>query len=245
MSKSSRSTSRSKSRTASTKSRSSSRTRSESPASSSSLDVSDDPDDIFESGYWARARATRRKAAPATIASGAPWVKNGNDYGPARAAITDLAVWALDLAERQVSDDPADCKRIRNVRRAIVGSTTRAPSAGDVMFTAELLARVFDHDLNLDLADQLAIFEQLELSTDFLPLWSTAPRATTPLHGRTPTRLPTPTRAESPTCTVRIRLDAVPKVRIDARTPPPLRYCEECGRIHESGDHVQQYRNAA
>jgi hypothetical protein len=172
-------------------------------------------------------------------------VKNGIDYGPARAAIKDLADWALGLAEREVSDDPTDLKRIRNVRRAIDGRATREPSTGDVMFTAQVLARVFDRDLGLGLADQLAIFEQLELSTDFLPLESPAPHAPTPLHGVIPTRVPTPTRGEPRIATVRIRLEPLPVMRSDARTPPPLRYCEDCGRIHELGDHIHLHRNAA
>jgi hypothetical protein len=214
----------------------------------------DEPDPTHElddagSDTWdafaARGRATRRKADPATIATGAPWVKNGIDYGPARAAFKDLAVWALDLAEREVADEPADKRRIRNVRRSLLGSASREPSARDVMFTAQTLARVLDRDLALGLADQLAIFEQLDLSTDVLPLWLPTPRASTPLEGRTPTRIPTPARADPPpTTTIRIRLETVPTVQIDAPTPPPLRFCDECGVVHELGDHVR-YRNAA
>jgi hypothetical protein len=206
--------------------------------------LSDEADDAL-SNMYARGRATRRKPDPTIAASGAPWVKNGIDYGPARAAINDLADWALGLAEREVSDDPADLKRIRNVRRAFDGRATREPSTRDVMFTAQVLARVFDRDLSLGLADQLAIFEELELSTDFLPLESSAPRAATPLHGRIPTRIPTPTRTEPPVATVRIRIEPLPATRIESRTPPPLRYCEDCGRIHELGDHVHLHRNAA
>ena len=236
MPKSSRTSSRSSSR--STKPRASSRAPSKSSASRPSVEMFDD---AFEADMYARGRATRRKADPTTVASGAPWVKNGIDYGPARAAIKDLADWALGLAEREVSDDPADLKRIRNVRRAIDGRATREPSTGDVMFTAQVLARVFDRDLGLGLADQLAIFEQLELSTDFLPLECPAPHAPTPLHGV----IPTPTRSEPPMVTVRIRLEPLPVMRSDARTPPPLRYCEDCGRIHELGDHIHLHRNAA
>lgn len=212
------------------------------------------PDPIHEaddssSDTWnvfaARGRATKRKADPATVATGAPWVKNGIDYGPARAAFKDLAVWALDLAEREVADEPADKRRIRNVRRSLLGTASREASARDVMFTAQVLARVLDRDLALGLADQLAIFEQLDLSTDVLPLWLPRPRASTPLEGRTPMRIPTPARAEPPpTTTIRIRLETVPTVQIDAPTPPPLRFCDECGVVHELGDHVR-YRNAA
>lgn len=241
MSKVSRSSSRSSSRSTNNI-RSSSREPSNAHSSDESLD---DFDDTFKPDMYARGRATRRKADPKATASGAPWVKNGIDYGPAGAAIKDLAAWALDLAEREVDEDPSDLKRIRNVRRALLGRSSREPSSRDVMFVAELLARVFDRDLGLGLADQLAIFEQLELSTAFLPLELPTPRAPTPLHGRIPTRIPSPTSAEPTTATVRIRLEPVPVVRIDARTPPPLRYCDDCGRIHEPGDHVHLYRNAA
>jgi len=195
--------------------------------------------------FAARGRATKRKADPATAATGAPWVKNGIDYGPARAAFKDLAVWALDLAEREVADVPADKRRICNVRRSLLGTSSREPSARDVMFTAQILARVFDRDLGLGLADQLAIFEQLELSTDVLPLWSPTPRAPTPLDGCTPTRIPTPERAEPPNATVRIRFEVMPTPRVGASTPPPLRFCDECGYVHEPGAHVGHYRNAA
>lgn len=245
MSKSSRSSSRSSPRSTNntrSSSREASKTAHASPPPHESID---DFDDTFKPDMYARGRATRRKADPKTTASGAPWVKNGVDYGPARAAIQDLAAWALDLAEREVDEDPSDLKRIRNVRRALLGRSSREPSTRDLMFVAELLARVFDRDLGLGLADQLAIFEQLDLSTAFLPLEMPTPRAPTPLHGRIPTRIPAPTSAEPPTATVRIRLEPVPIVRIDARTPPPLRYCDDCGRIHELGDHVHLYRNAA
>jgi len=205
----------------------------------------DDSSSDTRNVFAARGRATKRKADPATVATGAPWVKNGIDYGPARAAFKDLAAWALDLVDREVADDRADKRRVRNVRRALLGTASREPSARDVMFTAQVLARVLDRDLALGLADQLAIFEQLDLSTDVLPLWSPTPRASTPLDGRTPTRIPTPAHAEPPpTTTVRIRLETVPTVQIDAPTPPPLRFCDECGFVHELGDHVR-YRNAA
>ena len=211
---------------------------------SESIGELDDCGDDTWDAFAARGHATMKTANPATVAARAPWVKGGVDYGPARAAFKDLAVWALDLAERDVADVLADRKRIRNVRGAILGNTSREPSTRDVMFTAQVLARVFDRDLGLGLSDQLAIFEELDLSTDVLPLWLSTPRAPTPLEGRAPTRIPTPAHTEPVTTTVQIRFETVSAARIGASPPPPLRFCDECGYLHEPGEHVH-YRNAA
>lgn len=219
------------------------------PTSPESVDPDTDLDafeiDLLDS-FAARGRATKKKAKHATIAAGAPWVKRGIDYGPARAAFKDLATWALDLAEREVADVAADRRHVRSVRRAVLGVSDREPSATDVMVTAEVLARVLDRDLGLDLSDQLAIFDQLELSSDFLPMWLPAPRASTPLDGRTPLRSPAPAKNERPTPTVRLRIELGATAPSTARTPLPLRFCEDCGYVHEPDDHVRHgYRNAA
>lgn len=193
---------------------------------------SSDPDgeaDAVVNDMWLAARATKKKAKPEAVAARVPWVKRGIDYGAARAGFKDLATWALDLVEHEVADVPADCKRVRNVRRAILGTSGRAPSAADARFTAEILARVLDRDLDLDLGDQLAIFEQLELPIEFLAMWSPAPRASTPLDGRAPSRIPPVSEPPSST----------------PPAPPPLRFCDDCACVHEPGDHLRHYRIAA
>jgi hypothetical protein len=212
----------------------------------------------------ARGRATKKKAAPATIAAGAPWVEDGIDYGPARAAVEDLVGWVLDLAEREVDGDPADIKRIRKVRRSFHNGLDGRVPVDDLIFVGQILARVFDRDLGLGLADQLAIFEKLELDTDVLPLWAPMPRrqSSTSVSGLTPTRVPTQPAARTSMPTVRIRFEGPASPRVPApsaipccragtaptpnrKAPPPLRFCDDCGYVHEPGDHVFQRRNAA
>lgn len=112
----------------------------------------------------AEARATKAKA---------PWIHDGIDYGPAAAAARDLAAWALDIAERDVGDWPEARTRVRNTRRFLLarlaGKDRHAP-VEDVVFTASLLARIFDDDLHLELGDALEIFEALELPSDIVPV---------------------------------------------------------------------------
>jgi len=213
----------------------------------------------------ARGRATKKKAASATVAAGAPWVEDGIDYGPARAAVEDLVGWALELAEREVDGDPADIKRIRKVRRSFVNGFDGRVPVDDLIFVGQILARVFDRDLGLGLADQLAIFEKLDLDLDALPLWAPMSHrpSSTPLRGLTPTRVPAPAPVErAPMPTVRIRFEGPSSPRVPAaptipccragstptpshKAPPPLRFCDDCGYVHEPGDHVFQRRNAA
>jgi hypothetical protein len=185
------------------------------------------------SGSSRSARSSKKKASPAVVAARAPWIRNGIDYGPARAAILDLATWALDIAERAVADWPAGRAHVRNTRRLvearIAGKRPRGASIDDVMFTARLLARFFDDDLGLDLSDALTIFDILDLPIEVVPVSSYAPRPT-----RTATSvLHTLTRNTAP---------IAPAAR--ATVPPPLRFCDECGYVHEPREHVR-HRNAA
>jgi len=174
-------------------------------------------------------RPSKKKAAPAVAAARAPWIKNGIDYGPARAAIGELASWALDLAERAVADWPTGRAHVRNTRRFVEARIDdkhpRGASMDDVMFTARLLARIFDEDLGLGLSDALTIFDTLDLPLEVVPCYaSCAPRSTpSVLHALT-------------------RAAAAPT--LPARVPPLLRLCDECGYVHEPGDHVR-HRNAA
>ena len=161
-----------------------------------------------------RSGRAKKKAGSALAASKAPWLDGDIDYGPAAAAARDLATWALDVAERDVGDWPEARKRIRNTRRfvlaRIAGKDRRMP-VEDLIFTASLLARIFDDDLDLDVADAFEIFGALELPTDVVPV--RAPTRTQPMSAR-------------------------------SFVPPQLRLCDECGHVHELGQHFG-YRNAA
>lgn len=161
-----------------------------------------------------RSRLAKKKAAAKLAASKAPWIDGDIDYGPAAAAARDLAVWALDVAERDVGDWPEAKKRIRNTRRFLLarlsGKERRMPIE-DLTFTASLLARIFDDDLELDMGDAFEIFGALDLPTDVVPV-----------------RAPTRAQPLSPRSFV----------------PSPLRFCIECGLVHELEHHLG-YRNAA
>lgn len=173
---------------------------------------------------FSRSRRSSKKKTPAIVAAAQPpWIDEGIDYGPANAAARDLATWALTLAERDVEDWPAARKRVRNARRFVLarlaGKDRRMPME-DVIFTASLLARIFDEDLDLGLADSLSIFDTLDLPTDIIPV--PPPRPKSPAAGARP---------------------AARGLRI-AHIPPQLRLCDECGYVHEPGLHIG-YRNAA
>lgn len=178
---------------------------------------------------------TQRAASPALASSGAPWVRNGIDYGPARAALSELARWALDIAARNVEDWPWALARVENTRGAISGHFTglssREASTEDIVFTAQLLARIFDDDLGLDLSDALVILEALDLPVDALPLADRGRRA----------RCGTCPMSSGPAAPV---APIVPMRPFKTPPPPPLRLCDDCGYVHEPGEHVR-YRNAA
>jgi hypothetical protein len=161
-------------------------------------------------------RRSKQESNPLVDISKAPWMADGIDFGPATAAVRDLATWALDIAERDVDDWPAARGRVRNTRRFVLaklaGKTRHAP-VEDMVFTASLLARIFDADLGLDISDAFEILASLELPLDDVPVAK-------------------PTRAKpSPNPARR-------------HVPPPLRLCDECGVVHELGQHLG-YRNAA
>lgn len=176
----------------------------------------------------------RKKASPAVAAARAPWIVDGIDYGPARAAVRDLANWALNIAERAVDDWPAGQVHVRNTRRFVTArledKQPRRVSIDDVLFTADLLARIFDEDLGLGLSDALTILDSLELPLDAVPM----PR-------RAPTAVPL-TSMRSLGATLHTLAKAMPTSNV----PPvaPLRFCDECGYLHEDSEHVR-HRNAA
>ncbi len=185
------------------------------------------------SGSSRSARSSKKKAAPAIAAARAPWIRNGIDYGPARAAIHELATWALDIAAGAVCDWPTGRAHVRNTRRfveaRIAGKSTSRASIDDVMFTAHLLARIFDDELGLDVSDALTIFDILELPLDVVPI---------------PRRAPRPARVPMGVLHTLLRTAAPIAPATRALTPPPLRFCDDCGYVHEPGDHVR-HRNAA
>jgi hypothetical protein len=167
-----------------------------------------------------RSRSSSRSVRSSKKPRNTPWLDDDIDYGPANAAAHDLATWALDIAERDVDDWPAARTRVRNARRWVLarlaGKDRRMPIE-DVIFTASLLARIFDDDLDLDLADSISIFDALELPTDVIPV--------PPPKRATAARTPRPSQRA-------------------VLVPPPLRLCDECGYVHEPGAHLG-YRNAA
>jgi hypothetical protein len=110
----------------------------------------------------------------------------------------------------------------------IEGKKPRRVSVDDIWFTAELLARIFDEDLGLGLSDALTILETLELPIDPVAMPRRAPRR--------PMLVP-----------LRAALQTLAKTATPAPTVhrvAPLRFCDECGYVHEQSDHVR-HRNAA
>lgn len=180
-------------------------------------------------------RSKRKKTSPSVTTERTLSNRSGIDYGPARAAISDLANWAFDLAERDVEDWPVAKKRVKNVRRSILAElankSARRASLEDLMFTASLIARVLDADLGLDVAEALAVLDYLALPTEELPF------------PRPPTR-PARALAVLPTRIAPAPASRVRTPTVQLRTPPPLRFCDDCGYVHEPGDHIG-YRNAA
>lgn len=184
---------------------------------------------------------THRAASSALASSGAPWVRNGIDYGPARAALSELALWALDIAAHNVEDWPWARTRVENTRSAILGhftgTSSREASVEDIVFTAQLLARIFEDDLGLDLSDALVILEALDLPVDVLPLGDRGRRA----RGGACSMSSAPAAPAAPIAPIAPMRRFKP---MRTPPPPPLRLCDECGYIHEPGEHVR-YRNAA
>jgi hypothetical protein len=181
-------------------------------------------------------RSNKKKSSPSNTSASTPSSRSAVDYAPARAAISDLANWAFDLAERDVEDWPVARQRVKNVRRSIMAELgrTRAPRASleDLMFTASLIARILDADLGLDLGEALAVLEYLDLPAEDLPL------------SRPPTRPSRSALAVVPTRVAPVHASRVRMPTVQLRTPPPLRFCDDCGYVHEPGDHIG-YRNAA
>jgi hypothetical protein len=117
-------------------------------------------------------KAGKRATVPAAAS-------DGIDYGPVIAAVNDLVAWAFDLAERDVVGWPEGRRRVRAARRFILarlrGKRPRGVPFEDVLFTAGLMARIFEADLRLPMSDMVAILDRLGFPTEVVPLMPRAP----------------------------------------------------------------------
>lgn len=117
---------------------------------------------------------TTTKRATAKPVPPRPWIVDGVDYGPAVAAIGDLATWAFDLAAADVEDWPEGIRRIRSARRYVMsrieGKRQRSAPIEDVLFAAGLLARIFEAELSLGMSDMVGILDDLGLPSEVVPL---------------------------------------------------------------------------
>ncbi len=176
-----------------------------------------------------RRRSARNQAATVPDSSeerpsfpARPWVHGGIDYGPAISAVHDLAAWAFDVAELAVADWPEGQRRMRTTRRfvraSLRGKRARRVSFEDVVFTAGLLARIFEADIGLGMSDVVAILDEFGLPTEMVPLAPRAQHAT-----RVPIRPVVPLR---------------PRPAGASALPEPTEPCDECGSF-------PRFRNAA
>jgi hypothetical protein len=89
-------------------------------------------------------------------------------------AAHDIAAWALELAARDVADWPEGERRVRNARKFVLayvrGKEPRSFPTEDIEFTARLLARIFDDELRIGVANIIQILDDLGLPTDEVPL---------------------------------------------------------------------------
>ena len=184
-----------------------------------------------------RGRGTR-KAAPERDAGTAPRVGDPIDYGPARAAVRALATWAFDLAARDLTGDPGGLRRVENARQLVLAQlddkpAPRGTSLADVQFATVRIARLVDRDLQLGIGGHLDLIEMLEhRASDLIPdalavvprQRATGRRENTDLGGVV-IRLCPPGPVPEPSLTANV-------------SPPRLRFCEDCGVVHEASDHI-------
>ena len=153
-----------------------------------------------------------------------PWVIGDIDFGPAVAAVHDLAAWAFELAALDVADWPEGRRRVRNARhfvlRRLRGKDVHRTPYEDVLFTAGLLARILESDLRLPLTHVVAALDRLDLPTEVVPLVSHPQRRAAAMY------------PSSPSSPLRPRPAA-------AVAPAPVDVCDECGLW------CPRFRNAA
>jgi hypothetical protein len=113
------------------------------------------------------------------------------DFGPLRNAACDAVLWALRIAEDDVQDWPEARQRVRRVRRALLdtirGRRHLGASIEDAVFVTQLLVRIFEHDLGVDMGEIALLIDALGLPVDEVPIVR-RPQPTT----RTATRAPAP-----------------------------------------------------
>ncbi len=157
-----------------------------------------------------------------------PWVIGDTDFGPAIAAVHDLAAWAFDLAARDVADWPDGRRRVRNARRFVLGrlrgKDVHHTPYEDVLFASGLLARILEADLHLPLAHVVAALDRLGLPTEVVPL------VPYPAHRAAAVHPTAPRTAISP-----LRPGPAPA----AVAGGSVEVCDECGLW------CPRYRNAA
>ncbi len=120
-------------------------------------------------------KAKKTKTSPARPAvPRVPSIVGGVDYGPAIAAVSDIAEWAFELAARDVEEWPEGLRRVRNARRYVLdrlrGRYPHGVGSEDVLFAAGLLARIFEADLHLGASDMIALLDHLGLPTEVVPM---------------------------------------------------------------------------
>jgi hypothetical protein len=165
-----------------------------------------------------------------------PWADavDGIDFGPAVAAVADLAGWALDLAAADVADWSEGARRVRTCRRYVLRSLRGQRTGGvpyeDILFTAGLLARIFESEIGLGMSEVVAVLDKIGLPTEVVPMMPRVqPHARIPLRAVRAVEVgPRPPHASAfPMSDARIP--------DDFEDDPP---CDSCG-------HRPRYRNAA
>jgi hypothetical protein len=127
----------------------------------------------------------------ADVESDAVVGRSSIDFGPLRNAACDAVLWALQIAEDDVQDWPEARQRVRRVRRALLdtirGRRHLGASIEDAVFVTQLLVRIFEHDLGVDMGEIALLIEALGLPVDEVPIVR-RPQPTT----RTATPAPAP-----------------------------------------------------
>jgi hypothetical protein len=161
-----------------------------SPASNTSIPAADTPrtprrprrDEIAALHHARTAADVEMEAADAHPAI---------DFGPLRNAACDAVLWALKIAEDDVQDWPEARQRVRRVRRALLDSIRGRRHLGasieDAVFVTQLLVRIFEHDLGVDMGEIALLIEALGLPVDEVPIVRRPQRP-----ARAPTRAPAP-----------------------------------------------------
>jgi hypothetical protein len=173
-----------------------------------------------------------------------PWADaiDGIDYGPAIAAIGDLVAWAFDLAADDVADWPEGKRRVRTTRKYVLsrlrGQRPRGVPFEDVLFTAGLLARIFEAEVGLGMSQIVAVLDRIGLPTEVVPLMP-RPQRSAPSVRAVPNTRTAPRKASSEVLV--LFADTLRRLHAEgllAEDEPDAVPCPGC-------DHAPRYRNAA